>query len=121
MLREWFEEKGKDYLLSLIDLVEIYGVFLFNFEVLVDYYIFYLNDVYENNDIVEIIDWLYGILKSVNDRFLERFDFNLKFEINFIFYEGFIEISNYRIIKICGIDVGFYLYCNIIYGSEMNV
>lgn len=121
LLREWFEEKGKDYLLSLIDLVETYGAFLPNFEALVDYYIFYLNDAYENNDIVEIIDWLYGILKSVNDRLLERFDFNLKSEINLISYEGFTEISNHRIIKTCGTDAGFYLYCNTIYGSEMNV
>ncbi|WAM30836.1 hypothetical protein [Caldicellulosiruptor naganoensis] len=112
LFREWFEEKGKDYLLSLIDLVETYGAFLPNFEAVVDYYIFYLKDAYENNDIVEIIDWLYGILKSLNDRLLERFDFNLKSEVNFISYEGFVEISDHKIVKTCGTDAGFYLYCN---------
>jgi len=58
LLREWFEEKGKNYLLILIEVVETYSLFLPNFEAIIDYYIFYLNDAYENNDIVEIIDWL---------------------------------------------------------------
>jgi len=121
LLREWFEEKGKNYLLSLIDLVETYSLFLPNFEAIIDYYIFYLNDAYENNDIVEIIDWLYGILKAINDRLLERFDFKLKSEINFISYEGFTEISNTEALKTCGINAGFYLYYNTNYGSEINV
>jgi len=82
-------------------------LFLPNFEAIIDYYIFYLNDAYENNDIVEIIDWLYGILKAINDRLLERFDFKLKSEINFISYEGFTEISNTEAIKTCVYTAGF--------------
>jgi len=48
-----------------------------------------------------------GILKGINDRLLERFDFRLKFEINFVSYEEFTEISNTEAIKTCVYTAGF--------------
>ncbi|WAM33044.1 hypothetical protein [Caldicellulosiruptor morganii] len=122
LLREWFEEKGKDYILNLIDLVEAYGEFIDNFEAVIDYYIFYLEDAYKSGDFVEVIDWLYGISKSVIDRLSEKFDFNLKSELVFDLPDvfEFEKINKDSIVKTCSSNAGFYLYYKTIYGSEVN-
>ncbi|WP_156786157.1 hypothetical protein [Caldicellulosiruptor acetigenus] len=82
MFDEWFEEKGKQYLNDLIEVVKRYGKYVENFDAIIDYYMFYLEDAMENNDSYEIIDWLYEIFKSVKNRLLERVNVGKDLDLN---------------------------------------
>ena len=82
MFDEWFEEKGKQYLNDLIEVVKRYGKYVENFDAIIDYYMFYLEDAMENNDSYEIIDWLYEIFESVKNRLLERVNVGKDLDLN---------------------------------------
>lgn len=112
---EWFKEKGKQYLNDLIEVVQRYGKHVENFDAVIDYYMFYLEDAMENNDSYEIIDWLYEIFKSVKNRLLERINVGKGLDLNevtkfeFTFQEKLDNI-NENVFETCEIDAGFYLY-----------
>ncbi|WP_271629593.1 hypothetical protein [Caldicellulosiruptor sp. DIB 104C] len=112
---EWFKEKGKQYLNDLIEVVQKYGKHVENFDAVIDYYMFYLEDAMENNDSYEIIDWLYEIFKSVKNWLLERINMGKDLDLNevtkfeFTFQEKLDNI-NENVFETCEIDAGFYLY-----------
>ncbi len=111
---EWFKEKGKQYLNDLIEVVQRYGKHVENFDAVIDYYMFYLEDAMENNDSYEIIDWLYEIFKSVKNRLLEKINVGKGLDLNgvtkfeFTFQEKLDNINEY-VFETCEIDAGFCL------------
>lgn len=67
----WFQKYGYQYLHDFLDIVQKYDTNIEKLIAILDYYNFYLQDTIENNDVCEMLDWLYSLFVAIKNRILE--------------------------------------------------